>query len=55
MSSSRRRADRLAKLEFDPERQVFMLSKPILGLPYPFDWGSFHPAAARTAIRSTCS
>jgi inorganic pyrophosphatase len=29
-----------AKLEFDPELQVFTLSKPlILGLTYPYDWG----------------
>jgi inorganic pyrophosphatase len=29
-----------AKLEFDPEYQVFTLSKPlILGLTYPYDWG----------------
>jgi inorganic pyrophosphatase len=29
-----------AKLEYDPELQVFTLSKPlILGLTYPYDWG----------------
>src|SRR4051795_4829865 len=29
-----------AKLEFDPNLQVFTLSKPlILGLTYPYDWG----------------
>ena len=29
-----------AKLEFDPELQVFTLSKSlILGLTYPYDWG----------------
>src|SRR3954447_21160311 len=29
-----------AKLEFDPDMQVFTLSKPlILGLTYPYDWG----------------
>src|SRR5438309_10832604 len=29
-----------AKLEFDPELQVFTLSKGlILGLTYPYDWG----------------
>src|SRR3954469_1032647 len=29
-----------AKLEFDPELQVFTLSKAlILGLTYPYDWG----------------
>ena len=29
-----------AKLEFDPDLQVFTLSKSlILGLTYPYDWG----------------
>ena len=29
-----------SKLEYDPELQVFTLSKPlILGLTYPYDWG----------------
>jgi len=39
-----------AKLEYDPALQVFTLSKAlILGLTYPYDWGSSRPPRATTA------
>src|SRR3954451_10130440 len=45
-----------AKLEFDPDLGAFTLSKSlILGLSYPYDWGSSPRPRGRTAIRSTRS
>jgi len=43
-----------AKLEFDPDLQLFTLSKSlILGLSYPYDWVLFHPPKVKTATPST--
>ena len=43
-----------AKLAFDSNLRAFTLAKPLLvGLTYPYDWGSSHRPRRKTVIHST--